>query len=99
MAQASLTCSSIRKCGQTGTLKASARCATLSHGVMPPMRADVDLHDRAGAALQVFAEMATGCRATRRPRSGAVVDCASRTWPAISSAGSGSSNQARSSGS
>ena len=33
------TCSSIRKCGQTGTLKVSARCATFSHGVIPPMRA------------------------------------------------------------
>ena len=33
------TCSSIRKCGQTATLKASARCATLSQGVMPPIRA------------------------------------------------------------
>src|SRR6266853_142417 len=38
-AQQSPTCSSIRKCGQTGTLNASAVCATLSHGVMPPMRA------------------------------------------------------------
>ena len=37
--------------GRPATLKASARCATLSHGVMPPMRATVDLHDRAGAAL------------------------------------------------
>ena len=33
------TCSSIRKCGHTARLKASARCATFSHGVMPPMRA------------------------------------------------------------
>ena len=33
------TCSSIRKCGQTATLKVSARCATLSQGVMPPIRA------------------------------------------------------------
>ena len=34
-----LTCSSIKKCGQIGTLKLSARCAHLSQGVMPPMRA------------------------------------------------------------
>ena len=34
----SATCSSIRKCGQTAMLKASAMCATLSQGVMPPMR-------------------------------------------------------------
>src|SRR5947208_3630960 len=33
------TCSSIKKCGQTGTLKHSAICATLSHGVIPPIRA------------------------------------------------------------
>ena len=33
------TCNSIRKCGQIDALQASARCATLSHGVMPPMRA------------------------------------------------------------
>jgi hypothetical protein len=32
-------CSSIRKCGHTPTLNASAQCATLSHGVMPPIRA------------------------------------------------------------
>ena len=38
-AAVSETCNSIRKCGQTATLNASARCATLSHGVMPPMRA------------------------------------------------------------
>ena len=33
------TCNSIRKCGHTGALKVSAKCATLSHGVMPPTRA------------------------------------------------------------
>src|SRR5581483_7995258 len=33
------TCSSMRKCGDTATLNASARWATFSHGVMPPMRA------------------------------------------------------------
>ena len=33
------TCNSIRKCGQIGTLNDSARCATFSHGVMPPIRA------------------------------------------------------------
>ena len=33
------TCSSIRKCGATARLRHSARCATFSHGVMPPMRA------------------------------------------------------------
>ena len=38
-AQASATCSSMRKCGHTATLNASARCAVLSHGVIPPMRA------------------------------------------------------------
>jgi hypothetical protein len=39
MAATRLTWSSIRKWGQTITLKASARCATFNHGVMPPMRA------------------------------------------------------------
>src|SRR6185436_14339359 len=33
------TCSSVRKCRHTATLKVSARWATLSQGVMPPMRA------------------------------------------------------------
>ena len=39
MAQTSGRCSSIRKCGHTVTLCASARCPTFSHGVMPPIRA------------------------------------------------------------
>lgn len=35
----SLTCSSMRKCGLTATLKASAACAIFSQGVIPPTRA------------------------------------------------------------
>ncbi len=51
------TCSSIRKCGQTETLNASARCATLSHGVTPADPGTIDLHDRARIAFEIFAKM------------------------------------------
>ncbi len=77
----SATCSSIRKCGQTATLKDSARWATFSQGVMPPMRRDVDLHDRAGAPLQVVAEMQVPSRGSRRRRRGSRSRADSRTWP------------------
>jgi hypothetical protein len=56
-AQARLTCSSMRKCGQTGMSKASTACAILSQGVIPPMRGHVDLHDRARSSRYMFAEV------------------------------------------
>jgi hypothetical protein len=48
----------IKKCGATLTLKASARWAVFSQGVIPPILATSALEDPGGAGGQVLAEVA-----------------------------------------
>src|SRR5678810_621731 len=91
------TCNSIRKCGHTATLNDSARCATLSHGVMPPMRAQstwtIEQAPRSRYSRKCDAWYSDSPTAI-----GIVAAAASSTCPPRSSAGSGSSSHASISG-
>ena len=90
-----LTCSSIRKCGHTSRLNASARCATFSHGVIPPTRATstwtIPAPPDAAYSRNCETEYSDSPTAI-----GIEVDSANRTCPVTSSAGNGSSNHDRS---
>src|SRR3954452_13973018 len=90
-----LTCSSIKKYGHTSKLNVSARCATFSHGVMPPIRATSTWTIPAPPA----ATYSRNCETEYSDSPTAIgidVDSANRTWPVTSSAGRGSSNHDRS---
>ena len=87
------TCSSIRKCGHTATLNVSARCATLSHGVTPPMRAQSTCTIEQ-ASRSRYSRKCAGWYSDSPTAMGIAVCAASSAWPDRSSAGSGSSSHA-----
>src|SRR5579863_6978992 len=94
-AQARLACSSMRKCGQTGMSKASAACATLSQGVIPPIRATSTCTIE-HAPLAIYSRKCRIEYIDSPTAIGVVVAWLSLMWPSRSSAGRGSSIQARS---
>ena len=88
------TCSSIRKCGHTGDVERLGEVRDLEPRRDAADARAVDLDDRAGAALEVLAEMRRVIeRLADRDRHRRLC-AASSTWPPRSSAGSGSSSHA-----
>lgn len=89
-----LTCSSIRKCGHTATSNVSAKCAVFIHGVMPPMRATSGCTIEQ-APCSRYSRNCIGWYIDSPTATGMVVCSRNCRCPDTSSAGNGSSIQAK----
>ena len=93
IAQTRLTCSSIRKCGQTGRLKRLGQMRDLEPGRDAADAGHIDLHDGGGAERDVILELAGRIQAFAHGDRHAAGGAPAGRGRSTSSAGIGSSNQ------